>query len=168
MPMNPRVKPNALIWLLLSALVIILDQASKVWVLATLQPGNPQPVIPGVLNWNLIFNTGAAFSFLRDGGGWQRGFFIILAVVICGVLIVWLQRTRRTDWRVALPLALIVGGAIGNVIDRVRIGKVIDFIQIYHQHWAWPTFNLADSAISVGAVALIAFSFFAQKQGNPS
>lgn len=166
--MNPRVKPNALIWLLLSALVIVLDQASKVWVLATLHLGEPHPVIAGFLNWNLAFNRGAAFSFLSDGSGWQRGFFIVLALAISVVLIVWLQRTRRSDWRTGVPLALIIGGAIGNVIDRIRFGKVTDFIQVYYQHWAYPTFNLADSAITVGAVALIVFGFFAQKQGSES
>lgn len=166
--MNPRVKPNALVWLLLSAGVIILDQVSKFWMLATLQPYSPHPVIAGFLNWNLAFNTGAAFSFLSSGSGWQRAFFIVLALLICVVLIVWLQRTRRSDWRTGLPLALIVGGAIGNVIDRIRLGKVTDFIQVYYQHWSWPTFNLADSAICVGAVALIAFGVFAQKRGAQS
>lgn len=162
--MTPRPKSNALIWLLLSVLVIIVDQASKVWALAALQPYNPHPVIAGFLNWNLAFNRGAAFSFLSDGSGWQRGFFIVLALVISVILVVWLRRTRRSDWRTGIPLALIIGGAIGNVIDRIRFGMVTDFIQVYYQHWAWPTFNLADSAISVGAVALIVFGLFAQKQ----
>jgi signal peptidase II len=150
-------RPNALAWLVLSTIVVALDQATKAIAIAHLQPRIAQPVIPGFLNWTLTFNPGAAFSFLSGADGWQRWFFTALAIVIGIVLIAWLARTRRGDWRTALPLALIVGGAIGNLVDRLRFGQVTDFIQVYHQQWAWPTFNLADSAISVGAVLLIVF-----------
>lgn len=160
---HTREKPNALAWLGLSVLVIVLDQWTKWLALHSLQPYTAQEVIPGVLNWMLAFNTGAAFSFLAGAGGWQRWFFIMLAVVISVVLTVWLYRSARRDWRTALPLALIIGGAIGNVIDRVRFGKVTDFIQVYYQQWAWPAFNIADSAICVGAVLMITFSLFAAK-----
>ena len=101
-------KPNALPWLLLSVVVIALDQLSKWWALTGLQPGVPHPVIPGFLNWTLTFNPGAAFSFLAMSGGWQRWFFVVLAIVISAVLVVWLARTARRDWRTALPLALII------------------------------------------------------------
>jgi signal peptidase II len=155
--------PRALAWLWLSALVIVLDQLSKWWVLSTIAPGAQVPVIPGFLYWTLTFNEGAAFSFLADGGGWQRWFFVVLALVISAVLAVWLRRTARSDWRTAAPLALIVGGALGNAIDRVHAGRVTDFVLVYFGDWAYPAFNLADSAICVGAVALVVFSLLAGK-----
>ncbi len=151
---SPR-RAGALPWLALSAAVIVLDQLTKALVLAHLAPYSPQVVIDGVLNWTLAFNTGAAFSFLADAGGWQRWGFSGLAVVISAVLGVWLARTERRDWRTALPLALIVGGALGNLVDRLRFGHVVDFVQVYW--WPgreFPAFNVADAAISVGAVLL--------------
>jgi len=157
-------KPNALPWLWLSALVIALDQLSKWWALQALQPaGVPHPVIPGFLNWTLAFNRGAAFSFLAGSGGWQRWFFVLLAVVICAVLVVWLKRTARADWRNGLPLSLIIGGALGNLIDRLHASQVTDFIHVYFRQWDYPVFNLADCGITVGAVLLIAFGLFAGK-----
>ena len=153
-------KPNALPWLLLSLLVIGLDQLTKAWALHALQPpGMPHPVIPGFLNWTLAFNTGAAFSFLAQSDGWQRWFFVVLALVISGVLVVWLARTARRDWRTALPLALIVGGALGNLVDRLHAAQVTDFIQVYYRQWSYPVFNVADCGITVGAVLLILFGF---------
>ena len=148
---------------MLSVLIIVADQISKWFVLEHFQLHESLPVIDGVLNWTLAFNEGAAFSFLSDAGGWQRWFFTALAVVVSSILVVWLSRTRRGDWRTALPLALIVGGAIGNVIDRIRLGHVVDFIDVHYGTWSWPAFNIADSAISVGAVILIAFGLFASK-----
>ncbi len=156
-------KPNALPWLALSALVIALDQLTKHIAVATLEPYAPHPVIPGFLNWTLAFNTGAAFSFLHDAGGWQRWLFTALAVVVCSVLVVWLRRLPRDEWRTALPLSLIIGGALGNLIDRVRLGHVTDFIEVYYGQWSWPAFNVADSAISVGAVLLIMFGVMGRK-----
>ena len=156
-------KPNALPWLLLSVVVIALDQLSKWWALTGLQPGVPHPVIPGFLNWTLTFNPGAAFSFLAMSGGWQRWFFVVLAVVISAVLVVWLARTARRDWRTALPLALIIGGALGNLIDRLHAAQVTDFIQVYYRQWSYPVFNVADCGITVGAVMLVAFGLFAGK-----
>ncbi len=159
-------KPNALLWLWLSLAVIALDQLSKWWAVHALQPGGvPHEVIPGFLNWTLTFNVGAAFSFLAGGGGWQRWFFVVLAVVISAVLVVWLARTSRRDWRTALPLALIIGGAIGNLVDRLHAAQVTDFIQVYFRQWSYPVFNLADCGITVGAVMLIVFGLFA---GNPA
>jgi signal peptidase II len=148
-------KPNALIWLALSALVIVLDQITKYFAIALLEPYKANAVIPGFLNWTLAYNEGAAFSFLHDAGGWQRWLFTALAIGVSCVLVVWLRRTARGEWRTALPLALVIGGALGNLIDRVRFGHVTDFIEVYHQQWSWPAFNVADSAISVGAVLLI-------------
>lgn len=157
-------KPNALAWLWLSATVIVFDQLSKWWAVQALQPmGLPHPVIPGFLNWTLVFNNGAAFNFLGGAAGWQRWLFVVLALVISGVLATWLARTPRRDWRNNLPLALIIGGAIGNLIDRLHAAQVTDFIQVYFRQWSYPVFNLADCGITVGAVLLVAFGLFAGK-----
>jgi len=153
-------KHNALPWLIVSVLVIALDQWTKWLVLRELTPYTRRAVIPHVLNWTLAFNTGAAFSFLAGGSGWQVWLFGILAILVCLVLIAWLARTPRNDWRTALPIASIIGGALGNLIDRLSRGQVTDFIQVYWRSWSWPAFNVADSAICVGAVALIAFGLF--------
>jgi signal peptidase II len=160
------VRPNALPWLLLSLLVIALDQLTKHIALAALEPYSPLSVIPGLLNWTLAFNPGAAFSFLAGADGWQRWFFSALAIGVSLVLAAWLSRTARRDWRNAAPLALIIGGALGNLIDRLRFGHVVDFVQVYWRDWAFPAFNVADSAISVGAVMLILFSLLPAR--NPS
>jgi signal peptidase II len=154
-------RSNALPWLLASILIIALDQLTKALVLRELVPYQPHEAIPHVLNWTLAFNTGAAFSFLAGGSGWQVWLFGILAMIVCIVLIAWLARTERGEWRTALPLALIVGGALGNLVDRLLRGQVTDFIQVYWRAWSFPAFNVADSAISVGAIALIVFSLFA-------
>jgi signal peptidase II len=123
-----RARPNALSWLALSALVVILDQATKAWVLSSLPEFQPIPVIEGFWNWYRTYNTGAAFSFLSDASGWQKYFFVVLAAGISGLLAWWLSRTPRGEWRTALPFALVIGGAVGNVIDRLLHGHVVDFI----------------------------------------
>ena len=166
--MKPSPKPNALIWLLLSALVLGLDQWSKHWVLASLPEYTPVTVIDGVWNWYRSYNTGAAFSFLADAGGWQTWFFTVLAFAVSGLLGFWLSRTPRGDWRSALPFALVIGGAIGNVIDRLLHGHVVDFIQ---WHWKdayyYPAFNIADSAIVCGAILIALFSLISGKKKQP-
>lgn len=159
-----RIKPNALVWLLLSAAVIGLDQASKAWVLASLPEFRAVPVIDGFWNWYRTYNTGAAFSFLSDAGGWQTWLFTALAVAISGLMAWWLSRTPRGDWRTALPYALVVGGALGNVIDRLIHGHVVDFIQWYVGEHYWPSFNVADSAIVCGAVGIALFGLFDGKR----
>jgi len=161
---NAAMRRSALAWLGLSAVVIVLDQITKAIVLQVLEPYVPKPVIPGLFNWTLAFNTGAAFSFLADQEGWQRWLFTALAVVVSGILVRWLARTPRGDWRTALPLALVIGGALGNLIDRVRSGHVTDFIQVYWRDWYFPSFDVADSAISVGAVLLVWFGLFHRGQ----
>ena len=159
-------KPNALSWLGLSALVIALDQWSKAWVLRALPEYTDIVVIPGFWNWFRTYNTGAAFSFLANSGGWQIWFFSILAFAISGLLIWWLRKTPRADWKTALPYALIIGGAIGNVIDRLIHGHVIDFIKWYVGDHVWPAFNLADAAIVGGAIGLVLFSLIGAKQDS--
>lgn len=158
--MSKLPKPNALTWLLLSAAVIGFDQFTKAIALRALLPYMPHEVIPHFLNWTLAFNRGAAFSFLEDASGWQTWLFGGLAVVVCVGLAVWLARTPRGEWRTALPVALIIGGALGNLIDRLIHGQVTDFVQVYWRAWSFPAFNVADSAITVGAVLLIAFGLF--------
>ncbi|WP_162615832.1 signal peptidase II [Solilutibacter oculi] len=159
-------KPNALPWLALSALVIVLDQWSKAWVLRALPEYTDIVVIPGFWNWFRTYNTGAAFSFLANSGGWQIWFFSILAFGISGLLGWWLYRTRRGDWNTALPYALIIGGALGNVIDRLIHGHVIDFIKWYVGDHVWPAFNLADAAIVGGAVGLVLFNLVGGKKDS--
>jgi len=154
------IQPNALRWLLLSAAIILVDQVTKLIVVGHFSLHESLPLTPGLLNFTLACNDGAAFSFLQGAGGWQRWFFTALAIVVSAVLVVWLKRTPRGDWRTALPLALVVGGAIGNVIDRIRLGHVVDFIDVHYQSWSFPAFNVADSAISIGAVLLIVFGLF--------
>jgi signal peptidase II len=157
---DTSVARGALPWLWLSTFVIGLDQLTKFIVLDALQLNVPHTVIPGFLNWTLAFNTGAAFSFLADQPGWQRWAFTAIAIIVTAILTPWLARTPRAEWRTALPLALVIGGALGNLIDRVRFGHVTDFIQVYYHEWAFPSFNIADSAISIGAVLLVWFGLF--------
>ncbi len=145
---------SSLPWLWLSALVIVLDQLSK-WLAETqLVLHQPLALLPS-LNLTLMYNTGAAFSFLSDAGGWQRWLFTGLAVTVSAGLVIWLARLpARQPW-IAVALALILGGAIGNVIDRIRLGHVIDFIQVYYSNWYFPAFNAADSAITLGVILLL-------------
>ncbi len=157
------VRPNALPWLLLSAAVIVLDQLTKWWVLTSLPEYTAIPVIEGFWNWYRTYNTGAAFSFLSDAGGWQKYVFVVLAVAISGLLAWWLAQTRRGDWKSALPYSLVIGGALGNVIDRFLHGHVVDFIQWHWQEHYWPAFNVADSAIVVGAVGIALFGLLSPK-----
>lgn len=139
-------------WLGLAGGVIVLDQISKWVVLETLRPGDSVPVAP-FWNWVLTFNRGAAFSFLSDAGGWQRWFFTALALGV-SVWIVAMLRRHAGEFRLSLALALILGGALGNVIDRLRFGAVVDFVQWHAAGYAWPAFNVADSAIFLGALLL--------------
>jgi len=153
----PVVLKNAIIWLILSIVVVALDQISKAWVLSSLPEFEAVPVITGFWNWYRTYNTGAAFSFLSNAGGWQHWFFIAMALIISGVLIVMLWKTARNDWRSALPYSLVIGGAVGNVIDRLLHGHVVDFIQWYVGRYYWPAFNVADAAIVGGAIGLVLF-----------
>lgn len=146
-------------WLWLSALVVVLDQATKWLAESYLEFLRPVPVLPS-FNLTLMYNTGAAFSLLADASGWQRWFFMILALGISAVLLVWIGRLQPGQRLLGLALGLILGGAVGNLIDRVWHGHVIDFIQVYYDRWYWPAFNIADSAITVGAVLLVADSLF--------
>lgn len=142
-------------WLLLSVLVIVIDQTSKLWITWDMQLFDSIPLLPH-LNITLLYNEGAAFSFLADAGGWQRWFFIVLGIGVSVYIIFWLRGMPKTQGRMLpLSLSLIMGGALGNVIDRVIYGHVIDFIDFYYGNWHWPAFNVADSAITVGAILFV-------------
>ncbi len=140
-------------WLGLAGLVIVLDQLTKFWVVSALRPGQSIELTP-FLNLVFVYNPGAAFSFLSDAGGWQRWFFVVLALAVSGWLTL-LIRQHAAERLLPLAAALILGGALGNVIDRIRFGAVVDFVDVHAVGWHWPAFNVADSAISVGVVLLI-------------
>lgn len=139
-------------WLVL--LIVIVDQLSKFLAEVFLVFHQPVAILP-YLNFTLAYNTGAAFSFLHQAGGWQNTFFIIVAALISVALLVILYKTPRKELQISIALWLVLGGAIGNVIDRIRLQKVVDFIDFYIGQWHFATFNIADMAISVGAFLLI-------------
>ena len=140
-------------YLAISSITLLLDQLTKWSALSNLQLGVPEPVLP-FLNWLLLFNPGAAFSFLAQGSGWQRWFLTVLGLA-ASVYIVWLLRKSLGDQMLCWALTLILGGALGNVLDRIMYGAVVDFIDVYYSNWHWPAFNIADSAICIGAALLI-------------
>ena len=135
-------------------LVVILDQASKYTATKELILHKAVPLISG-FNFTLAYNSGAAFSFLSNADGWQRWFFISISSAISIAIIIWLFRLSGQRRCLAVGLVLILGGALGNLWDRITLGYVIDFLDVYYQKWHWPAFNVADSAITVGAVLLI-------------
>ena len=153
-------------WYWLAGVVLVLDQGSKRLADSLLGPHDVVSLLP-FLALRKTYNPGAAFSFLSDASGWQRWFFSGLAVLIIGVLVAWLRRLPPGQSRVALALALILGGAAGNLIDRVLYGHVIDFIDLYYGTWHWPTFNIADSAITLGAVLLILDALLGRRAAAP-
>ena len=154
----------ALLWYGLAAAIVAADQYTKGLASTMLEYARPEPVFSW-LNMTLHHNTGAAFSILDDAGGWQRYFFTIVASVISVGLIVWLVLAPRDQRLLALSLALILGGALGNLWDRVVLGYVVDFISVHYQNRYFPTFNIADSAISVGAACMLLDSFL-QREGS--
>lgn len=160
-------KTGQLVWLWLSVLVIVLDQASKHWFEHNLSLYEQIVVIPDLFSWTLAYNKGAAFSFLADQGGWQRWFFALVALVASVVLFIWMKRLKNHERLLAAGLALVLGGALGNLYDRVVLGHVVDFILVHWQdRWFFPAFNLADSAITVGAGILILDMIINKEQKN--
>jgi signal peptidase II len=145
-------------WLALSVLVVALDQWTKWLAESLLEPYRAVPVAP-LLNMTLMYNEGAAFSFLAGAGGWQRWLFAAFALIMTAVLVIWLLRLRTEERAMAAGLSLVAGGAVGNLIDRVSTGRVVDFIDVYVADWHWPAFNVADSAITVGVCLLLLVSF---------
>ena len=145
-------------WLGLSIFAILLDQGTKLAIDSSMKLYQSIPVLP-FFKLTYVHNTGAAFSFLSEAGGWQRWFFAGLALAISCVIAVWLARLKQHETLLAVALALVLGGAIGNLIDRLAYGYVIDFLDVYYQTWHWPAFNIADSAITLGVVLMLLESF---------
>ncbi len=166
-------------YLLAAAIIFVLDQISKSWAAAGLDYSEPNEFLP-FFNFTLLYNYGAAFSFLNDAGGWQRWFFTIVAFIISIILVVWIIRLERTKKVELFGLAFVLGGALGNLYDRVLLGYVVDFIDWFYpttqsclpffyarldlQTCHWPAFNIADASILLGVTLLLVDTFFSQKQ----
>ncbi|CUS47183.1 MAG: lipoprotein signal peptidase LspA [Idiomarinaceae bacterium HL-53] len=168
---TPEVNWRALSWqqtglrfLWLTLLILVLDQSSKLWILNNIEFMRDRIEVTSFFNIIHVRNYGAAFSFLADHSGWQRWFFTTIAIVVSGVLLVMLRRQPLTMRRVNIAFALIIGGAIGNVIDRIRLGSVVDFLDVHYAGWHWPAFNVADSAIVIGAGLMILDSLLAIRE----
>ena len=163
---HPRMTlPRYGAWLLLAAVVIVLDQWTKHLASTSLELYRPVAVTSW-FNLTLAHNTGAAFSFLADGGGWQRWLFIVAASGISLFLVIWLWRLPLAARALPVALMLLLGGAIGNLIDRVSLGYVVDFIDLHYGGRHWPAFNIADSAIVVGVILMMIESLF-EPRGIP-
>ncbi|WNC67635.1 signal peptidase II [Thalassotalea nanhaiensis] len=151
-------------WLWLAIVMLILDQLTKQSVVALMDYRESINVLP-FFNLTYVHNPGAAFSFLADQGGWQRWFFTAIAGVVSILLVVWMAKTPKQDKLIAISFALILSGAVGNLIDRMMFGYVIDFLDFYVGNKHWPAFNVADSAIFVGAGLMILDAFRDSKNG---
>lgn len=139
------------IWITL--LVVALDQLTKLLAIAMLAQ-SPVAVLP-VFSLTLIFNTGAAFGILNTASGWQNWFFIAVALTVSLTILFMLRKFTEDEKQSAIALLLILGGALGNVTDRIRLGRVVDFLHVHYQDWSFPIFNIADSAITIGAILLV-------------
>ncbi|MGL4249974.1 MAG: signal peptidase II [Aeromonas sp.] len=162
--MNMTQHKSGLRWLWLAVLAFVLDQASKLAVVKLLPFGYPGVEITPFFNLVHVYNKGAAFSFLADQGGWQRWFFAVLAFAICGLLIHWLRKQSVTERWSGIAYSLIIGGALGNVFDRLVLGHVVDFLDFYWGTAHWPAFNLADSFIFIGAAMIVLDGFRGEKK----
>ncbi len=156
---------SALKWIWLSVAILLLDQLSKYYIRHEFDLYESVALMAG-LNITYVQNPGAAFSFLSDAGGWQRWFFIVVSSAVSLVLIIWLYRIPDSKRWLAAALALILAGAAGNLVDRIMFGYVIDFIDIYYAAWHWPAFNVADAAISTGAIMLIIDMIWLDQDGT--
>lgn len=154
-------------WLWLSLAVIVLDLGIKALASANLEYGRPLEVLP-IFNLTLLHNTGAAFSFLAEHAGWQRWLFALIAIGASIGLTVWLSRLKRGETLAAVSLALVIGGAIGNLYDRLVHGYVVDYLSFHWGDWYYPAFNLADTAITLGAVGLVLQSLFDSRRPKGS
>ena len=154
-------------WLWLSLVVVILDQITKYSVVDQLYLYEQVTVIPSFFSLTLAYNSGAAFSFLSSQGGWQRWFLSIVAIIVSLFLVSWLRRMKQGEGWQACSMALILGGALGNLYDRMMHGYVVDFLLVYYKDWYFPSFNLADVAITLGA-AMLVLDMFREQGGKDS
>ena len=145
-------------WLWISSVVVVLDQLTKYIAVSHLQMYEPIRILP-FFNLTLLHNFGAAFSFLNNAGGWQRWMFSGLALAVSVAIIYWLPRLHESRWQIPLALSLILGGTLGNLVDRIVLGYVVDFLDFHFLMHHWPAFNVADSAITIGALILVLDSF---------
>ncbi|WP_026971663.1 signal peptidase II [Aliagarivorans marinus] len=160
---NKQEASSSLIWLWLSAALFVLDQATK-WIVVENFALYERKAITSFFNLVYVRNYGAAFSFLGDAGGWQRWLFTGIALVVSALLVWWLSKTPRQQTALGVGYALILSGALGNVLDRMMFGYVVDFLDFYWGSYHWPAFNVADSAICVGAGLLIVDALFLEKR----
>lgn len=160
--MAEKIYQKAWFWYVVAGVVLFLDQLSKHAIEAAFDYGETK-VFTSFFNFTLAYNTGAAFSFLADAGGWQRWFFGVIAIVASVLLVVWIARVAAIKVREAFALSFILGGALGNLYDRIVLGHVVDFIVFHYQDNYWPAFNLADSAITLGAAVLIIDMLFSKE-----
>ena len=155
-------------WMVIALVIVVADQLTK-WAIVEWVPLYDRVPLNSFINLTHQKNSGAAFSFLADAGGWQRWFFVTLATVVSAVIAVWIWRIRKEGQIVlSIGLALVLGGAVGNLIDRIRLGHVTDFIQVWFGTWAFPSFNVADAGITVGAALLIIDALFFSGRQAPS
>jgi signal peptidase II len=164
--LNLNMSETGLRYLWIAGLVLVLDQITKYLAVSYLTFGEPLAVMPH-FNLTLVYNYGAAFSFLADMGGWQRWFFAVLAVGISLGLVFWLSKLKAKPTFEVVGLQLILAGAIGNLIDRVLFGRVTDFLDFYYGSWHYATFNIADIGITLGAAMLIIYEFFLRPKDPP-
>lgn len=164
-PVDFAKRKSGLQYLWLALVLVVLDQVTKLYVIDNFMLFESIEVMP-YLNFTYVHNYGAAFSFLSDQGGWQRWLFTFFAIAVSIVLLVWLRRNPVSLWRQNLSFALILSGALGNVIDRIQYGYVIDFIDVYVDDWHWPAFNVADMAITIGAILMLLEAFFEPGQSK--
>jgi signal peptidase II len=155
-------KDSGLRWYWVAGFAFVADQLSKLWVLANFELSETVQLLP-FFNFTYVRNYGAAFSFLSDAGGWQRWFFTVIALGFSTLLTLWLRKQSHTLWRTNLAFTLVIGGALGNLVDRLYHGYVVDFLHFYWQSYHFPAFNIADSAIFIGAVLIIWDSFKPQE-----
>lgn len=162
----PKATP-ALLWYGLAGAIVIADQATKWQASAELNYAMPVKLLSW-FNLTLHHNQGAAFSFLAGAGGWQRWFFAALACVVSVMIVFWMRGLKPRQWQLSLALALILGGAVGNLVDRIYLGYVVDFISVHYRNHYFPTFNVADAAISVGAFFMVLDSLFNTASDEPA
>jgi signal peptidase II len=150
-------------WYILALLIMVLDMYTKAIASSALNYGEPL-FVSTYLNWTLLHNTGAAFSFLSNAGGWQNGFFCVVAGAVSIIIAYWIYRSPvLVRWQVgahSLALSMVLGGALGNLYDRLTLGYVVDFVQVHYQQYYFPAFNVADSAITAGAIMLVLLTIF--------